>query len=142
MWAGLTGVGESGRPDGKSAASTFEPTLSSDEVDPVAKFGNAIYNVVMVNGDSAASLLRDLRRRQGHTLRSAAAELGVAPSQLSRMERGERAVGEAAALRLSEYYDVPAEVISLAQGQLPPDIVSILREHPEELERLRSKYSA
>lgn len=89
---------------------------------------------------SAASLLRDLRRQEGRTLRSAASELGIAPSQLSRMERGERPIGEQIAQRLSEYYDVSAEVISLAQGQVPPDVVSILRAHPDEIFRLREKY--
>ena len=94
----------------------------------------------MAKGESAASLLRELRRRQGHTLRSAASELGVAPSQLSRMERGERTVGETAAKRLSDYYNVPSEIINLAIGQVPEDVMEILRNHPEELERLRSKY--
>ncbi|MEW2009556.1 helix-turn-helix transcriptional regulator [Microbacterium sp. NPDC078814] len=94
----------------------------------------------MSNGETAASLLRDLRRRQGHTLRSAAAELGIAPSQLSRMERGQRSVGEGAAERLSAYYDVPAEVIDLARGQAPSDIVRILQNHPEEMQRLRESY--
>lgn len=96
----------------------------------------------MAKGDSAASLLRELRRRQGHTLRSAAAELGIAASQLSRMERGERAVGERAAEKLAQYYSVSAEIIELARGQAPPDIVAILREHPEEIRRLREKYTA
>jgi transcriptional regulator with XRE-family HTH domain len=95
----------------------------------------------MGKSESAASLLRDLRRRQGHSLRSAAAELGIAPSQLSRMERGERAVGEKTAERLSAYYAVPAEVIDLARGQAPADIVTILQDHPEEIARLREKYA-
>ena len=96
----------------------------------------------MDQGESAASLLRELRRREGHTLRSAASELGVAPSQLSRMERGERPVGEHTAQRLSEYYDIPAEIIILANGQVPPDVVAILRDHPDEILRLREKYQA
>lgn len=96
----------------------------------------------MSANQSAASLLRDLRRRQGHSLRSAASELGLAASQLSRIERGERGLGDATALRLSDYYSVPAEVIHLAQGQVPSDIVEILQAHPEEIERLREKYSA
>jgi transcriptional regulator with XRE-family HTH domain len=96
----------------------------------------------MATGESAASLLRDLRRRQGHTLRSAATEMGVAPSQLSRMERGKRAVGEVAARKLSDYYNVPADVIDLAIGQVPADILEILRAHPEEIEDLRRKHGS
>lgn len=94
----------------------------------------------MTKPETAASLLRDLRRQQGDSLRAAATEIGVAPSQLSRMERGERAVGEAVVQRLSEYYRVPPEVIALSQGQLPEDIVAILRSHPEEIARLRELY--
>ena len=94
----------------------------------------------MAKGESAASLLRELRRRQGHTLRSVASELGVAPSQLSRMERGERSVGEVATQRLSDYYDVPAEVIDIATGRVPADVVAILLAHPDELAKLRKKY--
>lgn len=95
----------------------------------------------MGKGETAASLLRDLRRRQGQTLRTAAADLGIAPSQLSRMERGQRSVGEDTAIRLSSYYDVPAEIIDLARGQAPADIVRILQAHPEEVVRLRELYS-
>jgi transcriptional regulator with XRE-family HTH domain len=90
--------------------------------------------------ESAASLLRELRERQGHTLRSTASELGIAPSQLSRIERGQRPVGEITARRLSAYYAVPAEIINLARGQAPADVISILQEHPEEIDRLREMY--
>lgn len=93
-------------------------------------------------GESVASLLRELRRRKGHTLRFAATELGVAPSQLSRMERGERPVGEEAAQRLARYYSVPLEDIVVAQGQLPDDVIHILQSHPAEIARLREKYRA
>lgn len=94
----------------------------------------------MEKSDSAASLLRGLRERQGHTLRSAASELGLAPSQLSRMERGQRPIAEGNAQRLSDYYGVSAEIINLAQGQIPADIIAILREHPAEITHLREKY--
>jgi len=80
--------------------------------------------------------------KQGRTLRDAALEIGVAPSQLSRVERGERTAGDEAISRLSAYYKVPADVIILAQGQVPADIVTILRNHPDELARLRNKYGA
>lgn len=56
------------------------------------------------------------------------------------MERGERAVGDAVVRRLSEYYQIPPEVIALSQGQLPDDVVAILRNHPEEIARLRDLY--
>lgn len=94
----------------------------------------------MESGESVASLLRELRKRKGHTLRFAATELGVAPSQLSRMERGERPVRDEAAQRLARYYGVPLEEIVVAQGQLPEDVVKILQAHPAEIAVLRKKY--
>ena len=106
----------------------------------VANLGNVSYNRGMGNSESAASLLRELRRRQGDTLRSAASEIGVAPSQLSRMERGERAIGESTAKRLADFYNVPAEIIELSNGHVPADIVRILQSHPAEIDRLREVY--
>lgn len=94
----------------------------------------------MASTPSTANLLRDLRRQQGRSLRSAAADIGVAPSQLSRLERGQRGIGPEVSERLSSYYGVPADIISLAQGDVPPDIVQILRTHPEEIEHLRRRY--
>lgn len=95
----------------------------------------------MSTSNTAASLLRELRQKQGNSLRSAAADIGIAPSQLSRLERGERTAGDELAQKISEYYHVSAEVINLSQGLLPDDVVQILRAHPEEILRLREKYS-
>ncbi|MFB9311651.1 helix-turn-helix domain-containing protein [Nocardioides plantarum] len=96
----------------------------------------------MTSTDSAANLLRSLRRDQGRSLRTAAADIGVAPSQLSRLERGQRALGDGMPERLATYYGVPAEVIALAQGEVPEDIVRILQQHPDELDELRSRYAS
>ena len=89
---------------------------------------------------STANLLRDLRRRQGRSLRSAAADIGVAPSQLSRLERGQRGLAADVSLRLSSYYGISAEVLALAQGDVPEDVIRILQKHPEEVEKLRERY--
>jgi len=94
----------------------------------------------MAPSENAASILRSLRREQGRSLRAAAADVGVAPSQLSRIERGQRGVGAALFEKLSAYYGVPAEIISLAQGGVPEDIVRIFQAHPEALDRLRELY--
>lgn len=94
----------------------------------------------MAETHSAANLLRALRRQQGRSLRSAAADIGVAASQLSRLERGQRGLTVGMPEKLASYYGVPAEIIALAQGEVPGDIVSILQLHPEELDRLRAEY--
>jgi transcriptional regulator with XRE-family HTH domain len=89
---------------------------------------------------TTANLLRDLRRQQGRSLRSAAADIGVAPSQLSRLERGQRGLAPEVSERLSTYYGISADVICLAQGEVPVDIVRILQAHPEEIENLRRRF--
>lgn len=96
----------------------------------------------MAGTENAANLLRSLRRQQGRSLRTAAADIGVAPSQLSRLERGERALGAAVSERIASYYGVPAEVIALSHGEVPADVIEILQAHPEIISRLRAKYAS
>ena len=107
----------------------------------VAKVGNAPYAREVATTPTTASLLRDLRRQQGRSLRSAAADIGVAPSQLSRLERGQRGLAPGVSERLSSYYGVSADVVVLAQGEVPVDIVRILQAHPEAIEELRQRYA-
>jgi transcriptional regulator with XRE-family HTH domain len=89
---------------------------------------------------SAGSFLRELRRAQKRTLRSTANELGLAASHLSRLERGERNPSPEVSQRLADYYGVSNEILELAEGRVPQDIIEILNDHPEELERLRRLY--
>lgn len=95
----------------------------------------------MSKSESAASLLRRLRREQGRTLRAASTHLGLAPSQLSRIERGERRPSLETTQKLAAYYHVPADILALQDGHVPEDIIKILIAHPEEIERLRASYS-
>jgi transcriptional regulator with XRE-family HTH domain len=87
-----------------------------------------------------ASLLRELREQQGSSLRAAARELDVDPSYLSRLERGEKPASSQMLQRAATYYDVPLERLELAKGALPDDVVEILLEHPDLIERLRTEY--
>jgi transcriptional regulator with XRE-family HTH domain len=106
----------------------------------VANIGNTAYSGGMVGTENAGDLLRSLRRQQGRSLRTAAADIGVAPSQLSRLERGERGLGPDVSERIALYYGVPAEVIALSHGDIPADVVRILQAHPELITRLRAEY--
>jgi transcriptional regulator with XRE-family HTH domain len=89
---------------------------------------------------SAASVLRDLRTSQKRSLRMTAADLGLAASHLSRLERGERSCTAELGQRIADYYGVSPELIELAGGKVAPDIARILAEHPEEILRLRGLY--
>ena len=88
----------------------------------------------------AARLLRQLREGRGQTLRSAAGDLGVAPSHLSRWERGEKAPSGDLQQRAADYYGVDADVLGLEAGRVPEDVLDILRAHPELLVELRTRF--
>jgi transcriptional regulator with XRE-family HTH domain len=85
-------------------------------------------------------LLRELRERDGRSLRAAAKDLDVSPAYLSRVERGHKRASSAMLGRASSYYEVPAELLALSHGEVPRDIVTILQNHPELLEELRGRY--
>ncbi|MFJ3084906.1 helix-turn-helix domain-containing protein [Streptomyces sp. NPDC086838] len=92
--------------------------------------------------ETAASVLRRLRETRGQSLRSTAEDLGLAPSHLSRLERGERSYTADVGERLAHYYGVDSESLDLALGVVPPDVVEILQNNPHEIERLRNKYKS
>ncbi len=89
---------------------------------------------------SLPDLLRSLREQSGRSLREAARDLQVDPGHLSRIERGEKAGSLDLQLKAARYYDVPEDEVLLASGGLPPDIVAILRTHPEAIQELRNRY--
>jgi transcriptional regulator with XRE-family HTH domain len=89
-----------------------------------------------------AQLLRAARERRGESLRSAARELGVAPSHLSRVEAGDRQLSDEMRRRANRYYGISDDIADLAAGEVPSDVVDILRRHPELIEQLRARYGA
>jgi transcriptional regulator with XRE-family HTH domain len=88
------------------------------------------------------ALLRRLREDSGVSLRGAATEIGLAPSFLSRVERGERTITSDLRRRLANYYSVDEESLELASGQIPNDVVAILRQHPDVIDDLRKRYGS
>lgn len=94
------------------------------------------------SGSEVADLLRNLRQRKGESLRVAARGIGVDPGHLARLEAGEKPPSDALSARVSAYYEVDPDSIHLAAGRIPPDVVTILVCHPEELARLRESYKA
>jgi transcriptional regulator with XRE-family HTH domain len=89
-----------------------------------------------------SDLLRDLRERQGHTLRQAARALDVDAAHLSRIERGAKPASSAILERASSYYSVPQELLALSRGVVPEDVISILQHHPELLTELRDRHGS
>jgi transcriptional regulator with XRE-family HTH domain len=87
-------------------------------------------------------LLRELREEQGASLRDAARALGVDASYLSRLERGQKPVSSGVLSRASTLYNVSEEVLALAEGRVPADVVRILQTHPEVIPELRERYGS
>lgn len=87
-----------------------------------------------------ASLLRELREKQGTSLRGAARDLGVDPAHLSRLERGQKPPSDQVLERASRYYDVSLEELERARGELPSDVVALILSNPEIIDELRSRY--
>lgn len=90
---------------------------------------------------TAAEILREIRQRQGKSLREAATELGVNAGHLSRVERGEKGISTQIVARAADYYGLDAELLLLAEGRLPDDVVSIFRENPWLVEELRTRFT-
>lgn len=89
---------------------------------------------------SAAEILRDLRNQQGKSLRSVASDIGITPSNLSRMERGERPINEEVSQRIADYYGVSETLVTIATGRVPKDILKILQDHPEVIDQIRKRF--
>lgn len=90
---------------------------------------------------ASARLLRQLREDAGRSLRQAANDLGVAPSHLSRLERGEKSPSSELTQRVAGYYGIEEDTVLLHDGKIPDDIVAIIQEHPEVLDELRQRFA-
>lgn len=88
-----------------------------------------------------AGLLRELRSERGVSLRDAARSINVDPSYLSRVERGVKISSAEVRERAANFYRIPTEVLALADGVVPADIVRILQRHPELVDRIRTEFA-
>lgn len=95
---------------------------------------------MLVAGSSVADVLRSAREAKGQSLRSAARELGVDPSYLSRVETGERQPSADLCQRAGSLYEIDGDSLALSAGDIPADVVEILRRHPELLVEIRVRY--
>jgi transcriptional regulator with XRE-family HTH domain len=87
-----------------------------------------------------SALLKQLRSERGQSLRGVASEIGVDVAHLSRVERGEKAASQDLCEKLASYYNVEPDVVALANGRAPADVVDMLQTHPGLLSKLRAEY--
>jgi transcriptional regulator with XRE-family HTH domain len=83
-----------------------------------------------------------MRQEQGLSLRPAARDIGVDPSYLSRVESGTRNVTGDMETRISDFYGLDRDMLDLAAGRVPQDIVEIIRRHPDLIAELRRGYAS
>ena len=87
---------------------------------------------------SLGEYLREKREERGIGLREMARRVKYTPSYLCDLERDLRRPSPECARRLAHTLKCDADYILLLSGQVPDDVAGILRDHPDELRRLRA----
>jgi HTH-type transcriptional regulator, competence development regulator len=86
-------------------------------------------------------LLRQLRSKQGLGIKRLAPHLGVSYSYLSKLENEEVSPSEALVERIAAYFRYDRDQLLLVAGRVPPEILRILQENPEDaVELLREHF--
>jgi transcriptional regulator with XRE-family HTH domain len=86
-------------------------------------------------------LFKELRSRTGMGIKKLAPDLGVSYSYLSKLENNEVTPSEDFVNRAATYFKCDRNRLLLSAGKIPPEVLRILQEHPEDaIELLRSKF--
>ncbi|MDF9877683.1 helix-turn-helix domain-containing protein [Cellulosimicrobium cellulans] len=88
---------------------------------------------------TAGELLRRARKERQESLRDAAATIDVAPSHLSRLERGQKRASNELLHRAARHYGLDPGL--LLDPAVPQDVVEILEQHPELVDEIRKRYA-
>ena len=79
--------------------------------------------------------------QQGLGIKRLAPELGVTYSYLSKLENKDLSPSEEFVNRVAKYFHYDADRLLLAAGKVPPEVLKILRENPDEaVEYLRARF--
>jgi HTH-type transcriptional regulator, competence development regulator len=85
--------------------------------------------------------LRRLRSGKGIGIKRLAPDLGVSYSYLSKLESNVTRPSKELIERIAAYFDFDPDQLYLSADRVPPDILAILRENPEEAtEFLRERF--
>jgi HTH-type transcriptional regulator, competence development regulator len=86
-------------------------------------------------------ILRKLRSETGVGIKRLAPELGVSYTYLSKLENNELSPSEDLVTRIATYFKCDRNSLLLSAGRIPPEVVKILQEHPEEaVELLKRRF--
>jgi len=90
---------------------------------------------------SFGRLFRRLRTETGLGIKRLAPELGVSYTYLSKLENNELTPSEEFVQRAARYFKTDRDQMLLSAGKVPPEVLKILREHPEDaVQLLRAKF--
>jgi transcriptional regulator with XRE-family HTH domain len=88
-------------------------------------------------------ILRQLRTKEGIGIKRLAPELDVSYTYVSKLENNEIRPSAELVDRVADYFDYDRDALLLSAGKIPQEIISILREHPEDaLKFLRERFGA
>lgn len=91
--------------------------------------------------DEFGDILRELRGDVGIGIKRLAPELGVSYTYLSKLESNRIRPSEELVERVAEYFNYDRNRLLLAAEKIPPEILEILRENPDEaIEFLRERF--
>ncbi len=91
--------------------------------------------------DEFGDILRELRTKEGVGIKRLAPELGVSYSYLSKLENNEIGPSKDLIDKIAKYFDYDRDQLLLAAGKIPPEILQILQDNPEEaLDFLRERF--
>jgi transcriptional regulator with XRE-family HTH domain len=86
-------------------------------------------------------VLRELRAKNGLSIKRLAPELGVTYSYLSKLENGETRPSADLVGRIARFFRYDTDQLLISAGRVPDEILEILRANPEEaFEYLRSAF--
>ena len=86
-------------------------------------------------------ILRKLRDENRTGIKRLAPELGVSYTYLSKLENEVTAPSEEFVARVAKYFKYDKDLLLLAAGKVPHEILDILRENPDEaLQFLRERF--
>lgn len=86
-------------------------------------------------------ILRQLRSKTGVGIKKLAPELGISYTYLSKLENNEINPSEDLVGRVASYFECDRDRLLLSAGRIPPDVLQILQEHPDEaVELLKRRF--
>lgn len=88
-----------------------------------------------------STLLKQLRKKKGMSIKKLAVDLGVNYTYISKLENSKVSPSSAVINKFANYFDYNADELTVIAGKIPEDIKEILMNNPKEaISYLRRKF--